>query len=65
MLPFFESLVGGRQDLVAGQALHYGQSITDACLDWSSSVPLLERLAEAVERRRAARRRSAHASFAD
>jgi 3-deoxy-7-phosphoheptulonate synthase len=44
----------GRQDLVAGKPLEYGRSITDPCLGWDDSVPLLERLAEAVRRRRAA-----------
>jgi 3-deoxy-7-phosphoheptulonate synthase len=46
-------LVAGRQDVVEGQELIFGQSITDACIDWESSVPLLRELAEAVERRRA------------
>jgi 3-deoxy-7-phosphoheptulonate synthase len=46
-------LVGGRQDLVDGCALTYGQSITDGCLGWDASVALLERLAEAVRARRA------------
>jgi 3-deoxy-7-phosphoheptulonate synthase len=46
-------LVGGRQDLVPGQALAYGQSITDGCIDWDSSVQVLERLAAAVRQRRA------------
>jgi 3-deoxy-7-phosphoheptulonate synthase len=46
-------LVGGRQDLVPGQPLRYGQSITDGCLDWDASVASLERLAGAVLRRRA------------
>jgi len=45
-------LVAGRQDLVAGKPLVYGQSITDGCLDWETSVPVLERLASAVEARR-------------
>jgi len=45
-------LVGGRQDLVPGKPLTYGQSITDACLAWEDSVPLLEQLAEAVRERR-------------
>ena len=27
-------LVGGRQDLVPGKPLTYGQSITDGCIDW-------------------------------
>jgi 3-deoxy-7-phosphoheptulonate synthase len=50
----------GRQDLVPGKPLAYGQSITDACISWEDSAPLLERLAEAVRRRRAARRHGAH-----
>jgi 3-deoxy-7-phosphoheptulonate synthase len=50
-------LVGGRQDLVAGRPLLYGQSITDGCIDWQTSVPILERLATAVERRRRSRPR--------
>ncbi|SED87944.1 3-deoxy-D-arabinoheptulosonate-7-phosphate synthase [Rhizobiales bacterium GAS191] len=45
-------LVGGRQDLVAGGELTYGQSITDGCIGWETSVEVLERLAQAVESRR-------------
>ncbi len=45
-------LAGGRQDLVAGKPLAYGQSITDPCLGWEDSVPVLERLAAAVRARR-------------
>ncbi len=45
-------LVAGRQDLTPGKALLYGQSITDACIDWDTSVRVLERLALASERRR-------------
>ncbi len=45
-------LVGGRQELIAGQPLVYGQSITDGCIDWESSVRVLEQLAEAVRARR-------------
>jgi 3-deoxy-7-phosphoheptulonate synthase len=48
-------LVAGRQDLVPGKALVYGQSITDACIDWDTSIRVLDRLAQAVARRRAAR----------
>jgi 3-deoxy-7-phosphoheptulonate synthase len=48
-------LLGGRQDLVPGRPLIYGQSITDACIDWETSVPILERLAQAVLRRRRSR----------
>ncbi|CTP90384.1 Phospho-2-dehydro-3-deoxyheptonate aldolase, Phe-sensitive [Xanthomonas translucens pv. arrhenatheri LMG 727] len=48
-------LVGGRQELLGGQPLVYGQSITDGCIDWDSSVQVLERLAQAVRARRQAR----------
>ncbi|HEV3030280.1 MAG TPA: 3-deoxy-7-phosphoheptulonate synthase [Polyangia bacterium] len=48
-------LVGGRQDRVAGRPLVYGQSITDACLAWSETLPVLRELAEAVRARRAGR----------
>lgn len=42
----------GRQDLVAGRELEYGQSITDACLGWEDTLPLLHGFAEAVRARR-------------
>jgi len=45
-------LVAGRQDLVPGKELTYGQSVTDGCIDWESSVKVLEGLAEAVKQRR-------------
>ena len=45
-------LVAGRQDLVAGKSLTYGQSITDGCIDWESSLQVLEGLAAAVKTRR-------------
>jgi 3-deoxy-7-phosphoheptulonate synthase len=45
-------LVEGRQDLVPGRALTYGQSITDACLSWDATVPVLDELAAAVRARR-------------
>jgi len=48
-------LVAGRQDLVPGGPLVYGQSITDGCVDWDTSVQMLERLASAVEARGSAR----------
>jgi len=44
---------GGRQDLVEGQSLRYGQSITDGCIDWDTTVRTLDRLAQAVRTRRA------------
>jgi 3-deoxy-7-phosphoheptulonate synthase len=46
-------LVAGRQDVVAGKPLAYGQSITDACIGWDDSVPLLNALAAGVRERRA------------
>jgi 3-deoxy-7-phosphoheptulonate synthase len=45
-------LVGGRQDLIPGKELTYGQSITDGCIDWESSIKVLENLADAVKQRR-------------
>jgi 3-deoxy-7-phosphoheptulonate synthase len=45
-------LVGGRQDLVPGKELTYGQSITDGCISWDDSIGVLEGLAEAVRQRR-------------
>jgi 3-deoxy-7-phosphoheptulonate synthase len=45
-------LVEGRQDLEPGRPLTFGQSVTDGCLGWADSVPLLESLAESVRRRR-------------
>ncbi|GAA4321426.1 3-deoxy-7-phosphoheptulonate synthase AroG [Pigmentiphaga soli] len=45
-------LVAGRQDLVPGKPLTYGQSITDGCIDWDASVQVLEGLAQAVRSRR-------------
>jgi 3-deoxy-7-phosphoheptulonate synthase len=46
-------LVAGRQDLDGGSPLIYGQSITDACIDWDRTVSLLDRFAGAVQARRA------------
>ena len=45
-------LVAGRQELESGVPLVYGQSITDACMDWDSTVLTLDRLASAVRKRR-------------
>ena len=42
----------GRQDLVAGQPLKHGVSITDACIGFDQTGPVLRRLAEAVRARR-------------
>jgi len=45
----------GRQDLVAGQPLARGVSITDACIGWEDTAALLETLANGVRARRLAR----------
>lgn len=47
------NLVCGAQKHETGRALTYGQSITDACLSFDDTVPLLEELARAVATRRA------------
>lgn len=52
------NLVGGRQDLVRGRTLVPGQSITDACLGWPETLPVLRALARAVQARRRRRQRS-------
>jgi 3-deoxy-7-phosphoheptulonate synthase len=41
-------LVAGRQDVQPGKPLTYGQSITDGCIDWQTTVTALEQLADAV-----------------
>ncbi|MBX5045644.1 3-deoxy-7-phosphoheptulonate synthase [Rhizobium lentis] len=48
------NLVAGRQDLVPGKPLVYGQSITDGCINWDMSVTALEDLAKAASARRKA-----------
>ena len=46
------NIVEGRQDVVAGSDLVYGQSITDACLGWDDTVQVIDQLAAAVDTRR-------------
>jgi 3-deoxy-7-phosphoheptulonate synthase len=46
------NLVAGRQDVRPDTPLTYGQSITDGCIDWETTVPVLNELAEAVAARR-------------
>ena len=43
----------GRQDLLPGVALKRGVSITDACISFAQTVPVLQALAAAVRARRA------------
>jgi 3-deoxy-7-phosphoheptulonate synthase len=49
-------LADGRQNLVDRAQLVYGQSITDACMGWETTVPVLRELADAVRQRRRARK---------
>ena len=46
------NLVEGRQDVVEGKPLVFGQSITDPCMSWDDTLPLLQELAAAVRLRR-------------
>src|SRR3989454_1953752 len=48
-------LVDGRQDLKNPAALRYSQSVTDACMGWEMTVPVLAELARAVRARRTSR----------
>ncbi|TJV19612.1 MAG: 3-deoxy-7-phosphoheptulonate synthase, partial [Mesorhizobium sp.] len=50
------NLAAGRQEVMPGKPLVYGQSITDGCIDWTTTETVLHGLANAVERRRSARR---------
>jgi len=45
-------LLAGRQDLIPGKELTYGQSITDGCIGWEESIAVLEGLAASVKQRR-------------
>jgi len=46
----------GRQDIVTGQPLKHGVSVTDACISMAQTVPVLQELAAAVRVRRQAKR---------
>ena len=48
------NLVEGRQDIPASgpAGLKYGQSVTDACISWETTIPVLDRLREGVRARR-------------
>jgi 3-deoxy-7-phosphoheptulonate synthase len=48
-------LTDDRQDLIDPTRLEYGQSVTDACMGWDMTVPVLHELAAAVRARRLAR----------
>jgi len=51
------NLVAGRQDVVPGKPLTFGQSITDGCIDWDTTVSAMNVLADAVTARRNVRSR--------
>ena len=55
------NLVAGRQDVAPDAKLTYGQSITDGCIGWETTVHILEQLADAV----AARRQAKHDAIRD
>ncbi|KAI0061624.1 phospho-2-dehydro-3-deoxyheptonate aldolase [Artomyces pyxidatus] len=61
------NLVEGRQDISASgpAGLKYGQSVTDACINWEQTVPVLDRLREGVRGRRNAVWRAARGLDAD
>jgi len=46
-------LVSGRQEIGERASMTFGQSVTDGCLAWDTTVPVLEELADSVRRRRA------------
>jgi 3-deoxy-7-phosphoheptulonate synthase len=55
------NLVSGAQDYRA-KPLAYGRSITDACLSWDKTLPVLAQLAAAVQKRRLRSGQSPHAA---
>lgn len=48
-------IVSGNQDFEPGRTLVYGMSITDGCISWAETVPVLDRLAESARERRQAK----------
>jgi 3-deoxy-D-arabino-heptulosonate 7-phosphate (DAHP) synthase len=46
-------LIDGRQDIATPEAMTYGQSVTDACLNWDATIPVLDLLADAIRQLRA------------
>jgi 3-deoxy-7-phosphoheptulonate synthase len=55
------NLVEGRQDIPSTglASMRYGQSVTDACISWETTIPTLERLRAGVKGRRALARKAA------
>jgi 3-deoxy-7-phosphoheptulonate synthase len=58
-------LVAGRQELVAGRTLTYGQSITDACLAFETTEALLHDLADVCRAARVLGRNANQPSYSD
>jgi 3-deoxy-7-phosphoheptulonate synthase len=56
------NLVAGRQQLEPGASLRYGQSVTDACIDFATTERVLERLAGDVAAHRGAKSRVQNAA---
>jgi len=54
----------GRQDIVPGQPLQHGVSVTDACISMAQTLPVLQGLAEAVRARRTSTRQTQNAGTA-
>jgi 3-deoxy-7-phosphoheptulonate synthase len=52
------NLVAGQQSIDA-RPLHYGQSVTDGCVDWQTTEEMLLDLANAVSLRRQVKQRLA------
>lgn len=46
------NLVEGSQEIVPGQPLEYGKSVTDSCVGWETTTDMLQQLADAIEQRR-------------
>ena len=57
------NLVAGRQDVVPGNPLTYGQSITDGCIGWDTTVSTLNVLADSVTARRNGRSQEVSGTF--
>ncbi len=49
------NLIAGSQTPEPGRKLRHGQSITDGCLSFEATLPVLEQLAQAVQKRRLTR----------
>lgn len=44
------NLISGKQELKPNESLVYGKSITDACVSWSETLPILDKLASALHK---------------